>query len=125
MLCQDDNHQLHKCPKFMEKSLKDRRAYVKDNKLCYGCLKPGHCAKECRRRHTCDVCKLRHPTCLHDYSYDKDGNRERPLLMASNVHALESETTNAMSLNITSEGQSVITSMIVPVWVSSVKKSIQ
>ncbi len=121
VLCQDDNHQLHKCPKFMEKCLKDRRAYVKDNKLCYGCLKPGHCAKECRRRHTCDVCKLRHPTCLHDYSYDKDGNRERPWPMASNVHALESETTNAMSLNITSEGQSVITSMIVPVWVSSVK----
>ncbi|RXN16504.1 hypothetical protein ROHU_027490 [Labeo rohita] len=62
-----------------------------------------HCAKECRRRHTCDVCKLRHPTCLHDYNYDKDGNRERPLPMVSNVHALESETTSAMSLNITSE----------------------
>ncbi len=121
VLCQDYNHQLHKCPKFMERSLKDRRAYVKDNQLCYGCLKPGHCAKECRRQHTCDVFKLRHPTCLHDYSYDKDRNRGRPLPMASNVHALESETTYAMSLNITSEGQSVITSMIVPVWVSSVK----
>nr|XP_017214445.2 uncharacterized protein LOC101885244 isoform X1 [Danio rerio] len=41
--------------------------------------------------------------------------------MVSNVHATESETTNAMSLNITRESQSVITSMIVPVWVSSVK----
>lgn len=121
MLCQDDSHQLHKCLKFMEKSLKDRRAYVKDNKLCYGCLKSSHHAKECRRRHTCDVCKLRHPTCLHDYNYDKDGIRERPLPMVSNVHATESETTNAMSLNITRESQSVITSMIVPVWVSSVK----
>ncbi|KAI2657327.1 2,3,4,5-tetrahydropyridine-2,6-dicarboxylate N-acetyltransferase [Labeo rohita] len=53
----------------------------------------------------------------------RDGNRERPLPMVNNVHALESETTNAMSINITSEGQSVITSMIVPVWVSSVKNS--
>ncbi|XP_067279675.1 uncharacterized protein [Pseudorasbora parva] len=117
MLCQDANHPLCKCPKFMEKSLKDRRSYVKDNKLCYGCMKPGHFAKECRRRHTCDVCKLRHPTCLHDYNYD--GNRKLPTVSCERAH--ESEVTDAMSLNITSEGHSTITSMIVPVWVSSVK----
>lgn len=87
----------------MEGSLKGRRAYAKDNKLCYGCLKPGHCAKECHRRHM--TCKLRHPTCLHDYGYDKDRSREQTLPMVSNAHVFESETTNAMSLNVTSEGQ--------------------
>nr|XP_055051100.1 uncharacterized protein LOC129436861 [Misgurnus anguillicaudatus]XP_055051101.1 uncharacterized protein LOC129436861 [Misgurnus anguillicaudatus] len=121
MLCHDDNHQLCKCPKFMEMSLKDRRVYVKDNKLCYGCMKPGHSAKECRRRHTCDVCKLRHPTCLHDYNYVTNANRERSLPTVRDVYAQERETTNAMSLNVTSEDQSITTSMIVPVWVSSCK----
>ncbi|XP_073728111.1 uncharacterized protein [Misgurnus anguillicaudatus] len=121
MLCHDDNHQLCKCPKFMEMSLKDRRVYVKDNKLCYGCIKPGHSAKECRRRHTCDVCKLRHPTCLHDYNYVTNANRERSLPMVRDMYAQERETTNAMSLNVTSEDQSITTSMIVPVWVSSCK----
>ncbi|KAG1930139.1 hypothetical protein F2P79_022561 [Pimephales promelas] len=115
MLCQDDNHQLSKCPKLMEKSLKDRRSYVKDNKLCFGCMKPGHFAKECRRRHTCDVCKLRHPTSLHDYNYEYNGYRKQPTVNN------ESEITDATSLNVTREGHSVITSMIVPVWVSSVK----
>ncbi|XP_026051006.1 uncharacterized protein LOC113037895 [Carassius auratus] len=119
MLCQDDSHPLCKCPEFMVKSLKDRRSYVKDNKLCFGCMKPGHCAKDCRHRHTCDVCKLRHPTCLHDYNYENNGNRKQPTV--SMEHARESEITDAISLNITRQGRSVITSMIVPVWVSSIK----
>lgn len=75
-LCKD-NHQLHNCSEFMRWSLDDRRLYVKDFWLCYGCLKPGHSAKECHHRHTCDLCKGRHPTCLHDDNYRKDWARER------------------------------------------------
>ncbi|KAG1927218.1 hypothetical protein F2P79_024407 [Pimephales promelas] len=78
-------------------------------------LMDGHFAKECRRRHTCDVCKLRHPTSLHDYNYEYNGYRKQPTVNN------ESEITDATSLNVTREGHSVITSMIVPVWVSSVK----
>lgn len=76
-LCKNNNHQLHNCAEFMKSSLNDRRMYVKDYWLCYGCLKPGHSAKECRHRHTCDLCKGRHPTCLHDENYKKDGPKER------------------------------------------------
>lgn len=75
-LCKD-NHQLHNCSEFMRWSLDDRRLYVKDFWLCYGCLKPGHSAKECHHRHTCDLCRGRHPTCLHNDNYAKDWAREK------------------------------------------------
>lgn len=74
-LCKNNNHQLHNCSEFMKSSLDDRRLYVKDYWLCYGCLKPGHSVKECRRRHTCDLCNGRHPTCLHDENYRKDAKK--------------------------------------------------
>lgn len=47
----------------------DRRRHVKEKRLCFQCLKPGHNPKECCYHHTCDVCKGRHPTCLHDENY--------------------------------------------------------
>lgn len=46
--CKNDKHQLPKYPDFLEQSLNDKQKHVKENKLCYGCLKPGHNAKECR-----------------------------------------------------------------------------
>ncbi|XP_032363653.1 uncharacterized protein LOC116677092 [Etheostoma spectabile] len=119
MWCKDNKHQLPKCPHFMETSLEDRRKHIKDNKLCYGCVKPGHSAKECRHRHTCDVCKGRHPTCLHDENYRTQVGRERPLSIVNTASNTADETTAAMALNVTREGQSCNTSMIVPVWVSS------
>lgn len=121
MLCEDNSHQLHKCPNFMRKSLEDRRRYVKDNRLCYGCVKQGHSAKECRHRHTCDECKGRHPTCLHDENYSRSGRRERPVSIANAAPNTSNETTAATALNVTRAGQSSSTSMIVPVWVSSAK----
>lgn len=57
ILCQDAKHQHHACSKFTEMSLGERPKYVKEQKLCYGCLKTGHSAKDCRHRHFCDTCK--------------------------------------------------------------------
>ncbi|XP_062848434.1 uncharacterized protein LOC134310729 [Trichomycterus rosablanca] len=116
MLCHDTGHYLHKCPEFMSKSLESRRAYVKDNRLCYGCLRLGHGAKECRRRHTCELCKGRHPTCLHDDNYKK--TTKGPWQSKDSRPKHETEPTAVMSLNVHSKGQEVSTSMIVPVWVS-------
>ena len=118
MLCQDNSHQLCKCPNFMKRKLEYRRTYVKDNRLCYGCLKPGHSAKECRHRHTCDSCKGRHPTCLHDDGYGKGENKEWAR-RENSAQRIETEPTPALSLNVNSQGQSENTSMIVPVWVSN------
>ena len=120
--CQDTQHRLHGCPKFIAKTLAERREFVKENKLCYGCTKPGHSAKDCRHRHSCNTCKGKHPTCLHDENYVK-GERSKPweTISPSNTHRTDPATT-AMSHAVTT-GQSTNTSMIVPVWVSSKNNS--
>ncbi|XP_075942298.1 uncharacterized protein LOC142944945 isoform X1 [Anarhichas minor] len=108
ILCQDNRHQLHACPKFME-MLAERHNYVREKKLCYGCLKSGHSAKDCRHRHFCDNCKGKHPTVLHDYSY---GNERSSSETGTN------QGVAATSLSVAGEGASY-TSMVMPVWVSS------
>lgn len=127
MWCKDEKHQLSKCSKFKEKSIEERRTFIKDNKLCYGCVKPGHNAKECRQRHTCELCKGRHPTCLHDENYKGHEEKDRPVSMerrkiTANVNTASNctnEIVTASPLCVTKEGQSYSTSMIVPVWISS------
>lgn len=42
LFCHDSRHQLNDCHKVMTKTLEERRIYVKENSLCYGCLKQGH-----------------------------------------------------------------------------------
>ncbi|KAI2646413.1 Pro-Pol polyprotein [Labeo rohita] len=118
MWCKRDDHQLPKCLHFREQSLTDKRTYVKENNLCYGCLKPGHNAKECHHRQICDTCKGRHPTCLHDENYKASMGREGHLSLIKKLSNAPEESTAATALNVTRGDQSCITSMIVPVWVS-------
>lgn len=42
-------HGIHKCRKFAEKNVTERIKFVQINKLCFGCLKPGHRSKNCER----------------------------------------------------------------------------
>ena len=55
LLC-EGSHSLQKCDKFIEKSYDDRCAYIRENRLCFGCLIRGHQSNHCRRRLTCDHC---------------------------------------------------------------------
>ncbi|XP_038157348.1 uncharacterized protein LOC119794073 [Cyprinodon tularosa] len=113
MLCQNNGHKLQNCPQFKGKSLLERRKYIKDNRLCYGCLKAGHSAKDCRYRLVCEVCKKKHPTCLHDFNYEND--KSATTLIQNNTE----QAATTLSLNAETNGTCVNTSMIVPVWVSS------
>ena len=91
IFCQDSRH-LNRCSEFKGKALEERRKYVKEKKLCYGCLKLGHNAKDCRNRHSCDSCKGRHPTLLHDDNYTKAKPRS-----VSN-QSIKEETATTLSL---------------------------
>ena len=84
-------------------------------------MKPGHGAKECRHRHTCDVCQRRHPTCLHDENFRRRENQERSVFTVNTALNSENEARAATVLNVTGGSQTGSTSMIVPVWVSSAK----
>ncbi len=117
-MCQG-THQLHKCPDLLKMSLENRRKHVKDNRLCYGCLKQGHSAKDCKRHLICETCTKRHPTCLHDENYRNSLQRETRVSTNNATQGNSPETATAMSLNVARSEQSVSTSMIVPVWLST------
>lgn len=114
LFCQDREHQIHDCFKFSARSLEERRQFIKDTKLCYGCLKLGHSARDCRSRRSCNTCKGRHPTCLHDDSFIRK-------VKSSTVQGPENPQKDVvtMSLSVESGCMPANTSMIVPVWLSS------
>lgn len=116
VFCQDPKHQLYDCSKLMAKTLVERREYVKENNICYGCLKIGHRVRDCRHRLFCNTCKGKHPTCFHDDNYIK-GERSVPVTSSD---SRSDDSTAAVSLSVSGKGSSY-TSMVVPVWVSSSK----
>lgn len=118
-VCKSEAHGITKCPTFAAKSVEDKKTFIHENRLCFGCLRKGHMTKDCRRRHTCNACNRRHPTCLHE------DRKQRPVeaIMNSSTSTEEhasQETHKVMSH--TSTQRTSATSSIVPVFVSSVQE---
>ena len=95
---------------------------MRDNRLCFGCLKTGQISKECRSRQTCDKCRRLHPTCLHfDDTKVKtlhEGAREP---VQASAEEAQTEVQPAVSLRV-SGGGATNTSTVVPVWVSTLDR---
>ncbi|XP_077977489.1 uncharacterized protein LOC144433051 [Glandiceps talaboti] len=109
LLCKKPDHQLSTCPEFKSKTLEQRKQFIQENRVCFSCLKVGHNSRDCCRKLTCEKCKKRHPTILHDEKREK----------ASTETTTESKVeASVVSCNVQS-GSGFSTSMIVPVWVSS------
>ena len=64
-------HNLNDCEQFLKKTLTERREFVAEKKLCFGCFSDQHIVKNCKERQTCKTCKRQHPTSLHDYDWAK------------------------------------------------------
>lgn len=67
-------HGIVHCSTFADMSLAERKAFILKKGLCFGCLGVGHRSRECRVRHTCQVCEKKHPTLLHDYGSTTDAS---------------------------------------------------
>ncbi|XP_073711060.1 uncharacterized protein [Misgurnus anguillicaudatus] len=117
--CKRAGHDLAKCRKFGEKTLQDRVKFVRTERLCFGCLQAGHHSKRCEDRSTCERCKKRHPTCLHD---DKFKESQSSTTLKRDDHSKDrtdnSEIT-AVTNAVKQKGVDTQTSTIIPVWVSS------
>lgn len=109
-------HDLNDCEQFLKKPLSDRRDFVKENKLCYGCFSKQHIARNCKERQSCKICNKNHPTSLHDDNWvskakiknEKDPHPENPQL-----------TNNRTAIcNITEAGDIPVNMGIIPVWLS-------
>lgn len=133
MFCEKTNHGIQTCRKLMEKPVKERVKYVQTKKLCFACLRPGHHSNSCEKKSVCNVCKGRHPTCLHEdraktdekvqdgqrESREPSKGKERP------KESTESTTTEvastAMSNQVMHKENGMYASTIVPVWLSSTR----
>ena len=62
--CQGSHH-LDLCDKLRFRPYSERKAFIQERRLCFGCLKPGHQARSCQARLTCRVCGFRHASLLH------------------------------------------------------------
>ncbi|XP_063964979.1 uncharacterized protein LOC135156433 [Lytechinus pictus] len=115
--CCKKDHSLQECTEFASKNMADRKSHIREKGLCYGCLKYGHMSKAYRRRSTCDICKGRHPSLLHE-------NRNRPepkkeLEVDPRPNETQSSWSHASFSQHSDAGLTITKStMIVPVWLS-------
>lgn len=58
------NHHVGKCPKLEALPAAERFGHLKDSKLCYNCLYPGHSTRGCNSRFRCGKCNGNHHTIL-------------------------------------------------------------
>lgn len=49
LVCRNDAHGVAKCPVFATKTMDEKRAFIHEHRLCFGCLQKGHVAKYCKR----------------------------------------------------------------------------
>ena len=62
--CNKENW-LHECYSFKELKCEKRQEFVKENRLCFNCLREGHSSRYCSLRLRCKECNRRHNTVLH------------------------------------------------------------
>ena len=64
--CKKTNHELNNCNFFNQKSMEEKRKFIKEKGICFGCMKnTEHESKDCKNRLTCTKCNGKHPSSLH------------------------------------------------------------
>ncbi|KAK0140850.1 hypothetical protein N1851_022154 [Merluccius polli] len=64
LFCKKD-HATETCKELNGKKREEKVEFFKANGICFGCINKGHLSKDCRKRLSCKVCSLKHPTMLH------------------------------------------------------------
>ena len=59
------NHFTDLCADLAKLQWEKRQEFVRENRLCFGCLRRGHRFSSCFRKLTCGTCKRLHPTAMH------------------------------------------------------------
>lgn len=64
-------HSLDVCLLLDKRTQEEKMSFLKENKMGFGCLCIGHRSRDCKRRLTCRLCNLKHPTLLLIHSKTK------------------------------------------------------
>ena len=111
--CNSQKHSLEDCSSFKKKTVKERKAFVQEARICFGCLRYGHLSRRCRNRKVCKTCSMPHPTVLHDDSkISPKHSRENQARVVESAEATSSCTSTC---NATGTTDTITNSMIVPV----------
>ena len=65
MCCTKVGHCLDSCFFFKKKNFDEKRKFVRDRNLCYGCLSSDHFFADCPDKIICKICNMQHPTSMH------------------------------------------------------------
>ncbi|XP_018311205.1 uncharacterized protein [Mycetomoellerius zeteki] len=97
--CRGD-HQIYSCERFLKLSPEDRLKVVKENKLCWNCIKvSSHTAKTCKSG-SCRTCGKRHNTLLH---VSKDEEVSKVVTSPQSTEATPSSPTVSVAHALRSE----------------------
>ena len=106
-------HNLNECEQFLKKTLIERREFVVEKKLCFGCFSDQHIAKNCKERQTCKTCNKPHPTSLHNTDWTPKPNNVSIKDQSGETPRVSSNRTAVC--NITEAGDVPINMGILPV----------
>jgi hypothetical protein len=94
------SHMLHKCDKFLNSSLQEKRALVTRHKLCFNSMQGNHRAQTCSSKDRHKQCKKAHHTLLHQDHREKSRDKEPSILRHEETQQSVSE---AESINTAAE----------------------
>ncbi|CAG7718718.1 unnamed protein product, partial [Allacma fusca] len=64
-ICNQSGHFVYNCPSFQKLSPSERMEKVKNQRLCFNCLFPGHMSQSCPSKTSCKKCSRRHHSMVH------------------------------------------------------------
>lgn len=88
-----ENHTLCHCKKFIEMKQEERTEYVKNKRLCFNCLVPGHSVKRCRLPVSCQKCHRRHHSLLHETKNTEPATTPSTSQPLASQHVVEEKET--------------------------------
>ena len=101
-------HDTADCPKLCALSQDNIQSFMKKEHLCFLCLRKGHGQTRCYVKLNCGECKGKHATCLHSKQTQQDSNGKTTVT-----------SEEVVSLQINSDEPAGLTTMILPVFVST------
>jgi hypothetical protein len=121
-ICKSNTHELSECRTFAAQPFKEKQEFVRKLGLCFGCLVKGHTVEKCKARKQCKKCNSVHATCFH---FEKRPSQEHSATSDSTEPApLVHRTSNAVGVicgKVDSTSSQQLTSMIIPVYLSTVE----
>ena len=83
------------CPEFAKKSIDEKRDFLKEKRLCFGCYGYNHMSKGCMKKLQCKTCAKCHPTALHVDNFQMSRNGEHQYSSGKPAGSSDSVTTSA------------------------------